>query len=761
MPDAAGRFQDISLTEAKLFHHLIHGIDNRWRRVESGQSAFPCRSVFLRRQDVFQHPELCLPRTCSLVKGFRNTAPAHIFREDNLLVRCGEAVFFLTPFQNGERRIVAVEAFFLVDLLDLVRSKVKGMTVCHWDFGMNIKGLHPAFLRMLPNRGKGCFHLCKFFLGEINKVVKGKCLQSFFGQFFKGRILHTADDLAVCKSFDAEIHKVDPCLNLVLVVLSGGIGNADISKIGVVRTLLTLILLTAKIINEMLRLVQSIFRQIRTVDDLKALGRRVKLCDKTVRNRVAVLVLIQNNTHRHTVVVFLLDVLLKLIRTGVLDAFTDLAVRAEIVDPADRFGLDGCFLRGGNHGAGNAFTVLQSVDRYIVPSVGQHCKVGFQAVLRKSHHRDTGVVIDGTGRLCQIKGCPDDLCVISIGFKEISHLIQYKATRIVSFGFKIRLIELRQSSILWLFSFCRLSDTLHNALRQVLHIEGDLTFGGDMSNVLIVPIDLHGTVPNGQSVAEIAHPDVILDRLFFGLFNSDLQMVIQRVLLHLAVELSSRHFLVEKRKLRIIEHHTLIIKGQDFILVCAEIDGAAEVVLISLIFRLCLFGRCGRQDFSVPAFLGKLCSAFFLPLQPFRILCLFLGVQVTVEFYQLANTLLHLTPFQVDMRFIASDAFRNTDTLTVVLFINTGSDDYGISTAPAVFVFQKVGIFLCRQALLELLIDSHFSLRDAASTGENSVDDLLRESKSRGLSFLCSCCHQAQLPVNGRQRLNRVLQLPK
>ena len=442
---------------------------------------------------------------------------------------------------------------------------------------------------MLPNRGKRCFHLCKFFLGEINKVVKGQCLQSFFGQFFKGRILLTADDFAVCKSFDAEIHKVDPCLYFVLVVLSGSIGNADISKIGVVRTILTLILLTAKIINEMLRLVQSIFRQIRAVDDLKALGRWVKLCDKTVRNRVAVLVLIQNNAHRHTVVIFLLDVLLKLIRTGVLDAFTDLAVRAEIVDPADRFGLDWSFLCGGNHGTGTAFAVLQRVDLNIVPSVGQHCKVGFQAVLRKSYHWDTGVVIDGTGSLHQVKSCPYDFCIISIGFKEIAHLIQQKATRIVCFGFKIRLIELRQSSILWLFSFCRLSDTLHNALRQVLHIEGDLTFGGDVSNVLIVPIDLHGTVPNGQSVTEIAHPDVELNRLFFGLFFSDLQMVIQRVLLHLDVELSSRHFLVEKRKLRIIEHHTLIIKGQDFILVCAEIDGAAEMVLILLIFCLCLF----------------------------------------------------------------------------------------------------------------------------------------------------------------------------
>ena len=512
-------------------------------------------------------------------------------------------------------------------------------------------------------------------------------MQSFFGQFFKGRILLTADDFAVCKSFDAEIHKVDPCLNLVPVVLCRGVGNTYIGKVGVIRTVLTLILLTAKIINEMLRLVQSIFRQIRAVNDLKALRRRIKLCDKPVRNGTAVLVLIQNNAHRDTVVVFLLDALLKAIRAGVLDAFTDLAVRAEIVDPADRFGLDWSFLCGGNHGTGTAFAVLQRVDLNIVPSVGQHCKVGFQAVLRKSHHRDTGVMTTGTSSLCQLKSSPDDLCIISIGFKEITNLIQQKATRIVCFGFKIRLIELRQSSILWLFSFCHLSDTLHNTLRQVLHIEGDLTFGGDMSNVLIVPIDLHGTVPNGQSVAEIAHPDVELNRLFFGLLNSDLQMVIQRVLLHLAVELSSRHFLVEKRKLRIIEHHTLVIKGQDFIFVCAEIDGAAEMVLILLIFCLCLFGRCGRQDFSVPSFLGKCCTAFLLPLQPLRVLCLFLGVQVTVEFYQLGNTLLHLTPFQVDMGFIASDAFRNTDTFAVVLLINIGSDNSRIDSAPAVFIF--------------------------------------------------------------------------
>ena len=79
---------------------------------------------------------------------------------------------------------------------------------------------------------------------------------------------------------------------------------------------------------------------------------------------------------------------------------------------ADRFGLDWSFLCGGNNGTGTAFAVLQRVDLNIVPSVGQHCKVGFQAVLRKSYHWDTGVVIDGTGSLHQVKSCPYDFCII-------------------------------------------------------------------------------------------------------------------------------------------------------------------------------------------------------------------------------------------------------------------------------------------------------------------------------------------------------------
>ena len=319
-------------------------------------------------------------------------------------------------------------------------------------------------------------------------------------------------------------------------------------------------------------------------------------------------------------------------------------------------------------------------------------------MLRKSYHWDTGVVIDGTGRLRQVKGCPDDLCVLGIGFKEVAHLIQQKATRIVCFGFKIRLIELRQSSIQWLFSFCRLLDTLHNALRQVLHIEGDLTFGGDMSNALIVPIDLHGAVPNGKSVTEVAHSNVIFNHLFFGLFSRYLQVVIHRIFLHLTVELGSFHLFVEKRELRIVERHTLIVKVQDLIFAGTKIYLVTEVVGILGRFRLdgsFFFGWCGREDFSVPAFLGKLCTAFFLLFQPFGILCHLLGVQVAVEPYQLGNTLLHLTPFQVDVGLIVSDSFRDADTLTVVLLINASSCNYGISPAPAVFLFQKVSVFFC------------------------------------------------------------------
>ena len=233
-------------------------------------------------------------------------------------------------------------------------------------------------------------------------------------------------------------------------------------------------------------------------------------------------------------------------------------------------------------------------------------------MLRKPYHRYAEVLIYGTGCFYKVKGCPNDICIISIGFKEIAHLIQDKAIRIVCLDFKIILIELRQMTFLRHFTFClryegihrifasanafrmwgsiffqygivfrcaevnqlrlgvfikvfkeavrtvgirlcfgykvigqmckhkltarccvgviidrfkftnigtveivviitdrccvrigvrflpfrRLLDTLHNTLRQVLHIVGNLTFGRDVGNILIVPINFYGTIPN-------------------------------------------------------------------------------------------------------------------------------------------------------------------------------------------------------------------------------------------------------------------------
>ena len=84
-----------------------------------------------------------------------------------------------------------------------------------------------------------------------------------------------------------------------------------------------------------------------------------------------------------------------------------------------------------------------------------------------------------------------------------------------------------------------------------------------------------------------------------------------------------------------------------------------------------------------------------------------------------------------------------------MLLVNACADNNRISAAPTVFVFQKIGVFLCGQAFFKLLIDTELSLRYAAPTGENSVNDLLRKRKSRGL-FLCLHIQKVQLSIYGR-----------
>ena len=176
MTDTARRLQDITLTESHLLHSLIYGFYNRRRSVEGSQGAFSCGVVFFRCQNIFEHRILGMPSTCSFIKGFGDTAPTDISRQDFLLVRCGKAVFLLTSFQDRDSRIVAVETLFFVDFFNLVVGKVEVVSLGHWNIRMQVKGLHLTFLWLFPSRNYGSrslFHLLKFFFGKVNKVIKG------------------------------------------------------------------------------------------------------------------------------------------------------------------------------------------------------------------------------------------------------------------------------------------------------------------------------------------------------------------------------------------------------------------------------------------------------------------------------------------------------------------------------------------------------------------------------------------------------------
>ena len=93
-----------------------------------------------------------------------------------------------------------------------------------------------------------------------------------------------------------------------------------------------------------------------------------------------------------------------------------------------------------------------------------------------------------------------------------------------------------------------------------------------------------------SAIQRYSHLRVV--RGFFGWNILDLQVVVHRVFLHLLVELCTVHFLIEQRELRIIEHYPVIVKGQNFILVCTDIYGVAEMIFITVFV---LVGCCFRH----------------------------------------------------------------------------------------------------------------------------------------------------------------------
>ena len=191
--------------------------------------------------------------------------------------------------------------------------------------------------------------------------------------------------------------------------------------------------------------------KIGRINDFYAL-RRSKLADKILRYGVPVFILIENDGKRNTVVIFFLYILFKLMWTGVFNAFPHRPVRMQIVDPADRLRLHRIFLIGRYDVSGAALSVFKGRNNYIKATVKKHIDISFQVVCRKAAHLCSLIAADRTGSKIQLQRFAYGLCVRTVGFKEIAHLIQHEAVGISTLNFAVLTISVRKAAALVLLN---------------------------------------------------------------------------------------------------------------------------------------------------------------------------------------------------------------------------------------------------------------------------------------------------------------------
>ena len=179
---------------------------------------------------------------------------------------------------------------------------------------------------------------------------------------------------------------------------------------------------------------------------------RIKAADKILRYSVPVFILIENDGKRNTVVIFFLYILFKLIGAGVFNAFPHRPVRMQIVDSDDRLRLHRIFLIGRYDVSGAALSVFKGRNSHIKATVKKHIDIGFQAVCRKAAHLCSLIAADRTGSKIQLQRFAYSLCVRTVGFKEIAHLIQHKAVGISTLDFVVRTISVRKAAALVLLN---------------------------------------------------------------------------------------------------------------------------------------------------------------------------------------------------------------------------------------------------------------------------------------------------------------------
>ena len=90
-------------------------------------------------------------------------------------------------------------------------------------------------------------------------------------------------------------------------------------------------------------------------------------------------------------------------------------------------------------------------------------------VCRKAAHLRPLIAADETGSKIQLQRFAYGLCVRTVGFKEIAHLIQHKAVRVIFLDFIVLTISVRKAAALVLLNKAHKSVLLLQTGLRILH----------------------------------------------------------------------------------------------------------------------------------------------------------------------------------------------------------------------------------------------------------------------------------------------------
>ena len=161
---AAGRLQDIPRFKAHLRKHPIDCFDYHRLRVEGCQRAFPCGRKFFFGQQTFQFN---IVSVC-FGKAIRKTSPAHILRQNSLLLGSCQTVFTLQFFQkaNGSnvvlilfRRCACAKLCISDMIIPLFNPLLDGLRHLHQRLLLHHNMVFHKSKRLIPVNRKTCAFL--------------------------------------------------------------------------------------------------------------------------------------------------------------------------------------------------------------------------------------------------------------------------------------------------------------------------------------------------------------------------------------------------------------------------------------------------------------------------------------------------------------------------------------------------------------------------------------------------------------------------